>query len=104
MTLAEVVAMLDLPTAEDVADLLRAHGVKGRPTDPCCCPVARFAEQVTGRQTNVGGNAVAVGPYSIWQEQEAWGSRDAIDLPKAAVVFGLRFDADDPAFADLVAP
>ena len=93
MTLAEVVAMLDLPTAEDVADLLRAHGVKGRWADACCCPVATFVRCLVGERVTIGADRVS-----------SMGGEEAVGLPPAAVKFVSRFDAADPAFADLVTP
>lgn len=92
MTLTEVVAMLDLPTAEDVADLLRANGVTGRPGDPCCCPVATFVRGVSGRKVMV---ILSVGVLTLE------GAVEKVDLPPAATTFLECFDADR-AFGDLV--
>lgn len=99
VSLEEVAAMLDLPTAEDVADLLRARGAKGEREKACNCPISRFAHDMTNR------HAV------VWPERrmtDDWrirfrGDNQTIRLPQSAGAFARRFDDEDPAFADLVA-
>lgn len=95
--------MLDLPTAEDVADLLREHGVKGKKRAGvgellvCVCPLAVFASGVAGRP-------FAVGPARMIDETaEPRTPGHTTGTPRAASEFMARFDAGDPAFADLVA-
>jgi len=92
-TLEEVVAMLDLPSAEAVADLLREHGVKGRRLSGCGCPVAEFARALTGREAVTGGATISL----------RWSDGRYVGLPPSATEFIRRFDDGDPAFADLVA-
>jgi hypothetical protein len=47
-------------TADEVADRLRALGIKGIRDDAACCPIARLLESALG-----AGIAVCVGNFSI---------------------------------------
>lgn len=99
MTLEEVAALLDLDSAEAVADLLREHEVKadiaGEDHDHYCahCPIATFANMMTGETTHVGTARMR-------------GHDRIVDLPDAARAFIGRFDRPEgPLYwADLVAP
>ncbi len=94
LTLREVADILDLPTAEDVADLIRAAGVRAVKASPyisCSCPVAQFAEGLVGEPVSVSSATMFLASQPI----------PGVQPPLAAADFINRYDKHDRAFDDL---
>jgi hypothetical protein len=77
-------------TADEVADTLRAKGIKGRPKSGCGCPVARLLEREGYTQPWVHGE--------IYVERDDLELR--VDFTEAIEQFIERFD--DGVYLDLV--
>lgn len=89
-TLERGVELLDLPTAGDVAQVLRAAGATALShlNRASGCPVAVFLTGYLGEQVTVGPSRATDGDVLA-------------ELPTSAQLFIRRFDDGDPEFMDL---
>lgn len=94
-TLERGVKLLDLPTAGDVAQLLRAAGARQRKGSLSCnCPVAVFLEAFVGQPVDVIADAAKL-------QSDLWDVGRSVKMPPAANEFVRCFDNGDLQFADL---
>jgi hypothetical protein len=88
---------LDLDTADQVAELLRAKKITGRRHQPEACPIARYLIREGFGAVTVGTtDASAVNPGTTFFMTEA--------LPPAAQDFISEFDGPHHAYPDLEQP
>jgi hypothetical protein len=90
----ELVALLASlgDSADEVADALYAAGVRGKPDDATCCPVANWLGQESGLEPYVEREGVCL--YLDLDEQEEQPQLRA-ETPAAVAEFIRRFDHDD---------
>lgn len=71
------------PTADGVADVLRAAGITGKQMDGMACPVAKYLTARTGQVVSVGGFMAYVGGRK---------DEESFELPDAVRYFTRAFD------------
>jgi hypothetical protein len=88
-------------TADEVADTLRAAGIKGT-SSAWKCPVAKWLQ---AKVTAAGGHSVSVGPTgaSVWLDADRYaGQRVYVDtMPSPVRAFIRAFDREQASYADL---
>jgi hypothetical protein len=97
--LRQAVARLDLPSADAVADLLRAEGIKGSNTGNAWkCPIANFLT----REAPVPGLVINAGPIGLFycDNETLLTVGPTLNVPPAASAFMLCFD-NETHFQDL---
>lgn len=85
------------PTADDVADKLRALGIKGELEHSNACPVANYL----GRDTTLTGVEVLETVAEVWVGHPDLAVKFEVPVPPPVEMFIRRFDAG--VYLDLVA-
>ena len=92
MTLDEAIALLEGlgKTADEVADSLKAQGIKGEPGSACYCPLANFLRSKGAPEPGVIHGWFRVHPHPA----ECGAEAIRVPLPKGADAFLRAFDCD----------
>lgn len=93
MNLEEAVATLDLPTSNDVAELLRENNITGYRGSVCSCPIANYLSNLCNRKVVVDGKVA-----------KTYFPPQVVTLPSSAFTFIHDFDNSLSVYGDLVPP
>lgn len=94
--LEQALAELGALTPDGIADLMRAKGIKAKPTASCSCAVAVYLESLGIGEPSIGPDQVPGGRWYVHSYQL---NKNAL-LPEPVAEFARRFDAG--VYLDLV--
>ena len=100
-TIETALERLDHLTPDEIADFLRAAGIKGKRRDLCLCPIARYLYLETGRAVSVALTVAKVYHDEFLFDQDEDSSQyEVVDLPYGCYRFIQRLDRG--GYGDLV--
>lgn len=87
------------PSKEEVLELLKKEGIKGRRTSPCGCLIANLISKKVGFECNVGV-LIGEGKERVYCVHVRWYAEPSIPLPKHLGEIAEDFDNGrlDPSF------